>query len=238
MKIALLGYGKMGKEIEQIALEKGYTVEFVVTSENANFSISDIVNCDVAIEFSRPEFAVQNIQKCFHAGVPIVVGTTGWYDSFSEIEKNCLALNGSLLYGTNFSVGVNIFYEINRKLATLMDSQVQYNVEMTEIHHTQKLDAPSGTAISLADDIIAEMNRKTKWVNEKSKEPFSLSIESQRLENVPGTHIVKYDSDIDYIEIKHEAKSRKGFASGALLAAEYLIGKKGIYTMKDVLSIG
>ena len=238
MKIALLGYGKMGKEIEQIAFDNGYSVELKVTSKNADFSLEDLKECDVAIEFSRPEFAVDNILKCFEASVPVVVGTTGWYEKFEEIEKACADLNGALLYGTNFSVGVNIFYEINRKLAALMNSQNQYDVEMTEIHHTQKLDAPSGTAISLAEDILLNLERKKVWINEVEGSSSALSIESQRIENVPGTHIVKYESDIDLIEIRHEAKNRKGFAMGAVLAAEFIIGKKGIYTMKDVLSIG
>ena len=238
MKIALLGYGKMGKEIEKIAIEKGHEIPLKVTSENAGFSPSELLGIDVAIEFSRPEFAVSNIKKCFEANVPVVVGTTGWYEYLDEIETICIARNQSLLYATNYSIGVNLFFKLNTQLAELMNNYPDYKVEVEEIHHTQKLDAPSGTGISIAEQIIENNKLKESWVNQKSSKENELEIISKREDKVPGTHSVYYKSGIDEIEIKHTAHSRSGFAQGALLAAEWLTkNKDGIYGMQDVLEI-
>ena len=204
MKIAILGYGKMGKVIEKIALKRGHSILLKVNRENLDFDLKLLKNCDVAIEFSSPESAVNNINKCFDANVPVVVGTTGWYAEFNAVQERCISENKGLLHATNFSVGVNIFYEINKKLAALMDASNQYDVEIEELHHTQKLDAPSGTAITIAEGIIANLDRKVAWKNEVNVSENELAIESIRMEDVPGTHIVKYESDIDVIEIKHE----------------------------------
>lgn len=239
MKIALLGYGKMGKEIEKIALKKGHEIGLKVTSDNAEFSPSELLGMDVAIEFSRPEFAVSNIKKCFEANVPVVVGTTGWYEDLEEVETICIARNQTLLYATNFSIGVNLFFKLNTQLAQLMTLYPEYKVEVEEIHHTQKLDAPSGTGISIAEQIIENHSLKHKWINENSSREEELSIVSKRLDEVPGTHSVFYRSEIDEIEIKHTAHNRSGFANGALLAGEWLAKHKdGIYSMQDVLEIG
>jgi 4-hydroxy-tetrahydrodipicolinate reductase len=244
MKIALLGYGKMGKEIEQLALAKNHRIILKVDVENAeNFSIKDFANADVAIEFSTPSAAFGNILKCFDANIPVVIGTTGWLDKLAEAKKICTEKNQAMFYASNYSVGVNLFFEINKKLASLMNGHDSYDICMEEIHHTQKLDAPSGTAISLANDIIENLDRKTKWVNkfgEKKPEtisPQDLVITSLRKEHVPGTHTVVYQSEVDEIKIKHIAHSRKGFASGALLAAEWIVGKKGIFGMQDLLKL-
>jgi len=236
MKIAILGYGKMGKVIEEIALQRGHSIDLKVNQTNLDFDLELLSDCDVAIEFSAPESAVKNINKCFEANVPVVVGTTGWYAEFNAVQERCISENKGLLYATNFSVGVNIFYEINKKLAALMDVNSQYDVKVKETHHLQKLDAPSGTAISIAEGIIDNLDRKDSWKNDLIVFENELAIESIRTEDVPGTHVVKYESDIDFVEIKHEAKNRNGFAFGAVLAAEYIRGKKGVFTMKDVLS--
>jgi 4-hydroxy-tetrahydrodipicolinate reductase len=240
MNIALIGYGKMGKVIEQIALERGHTISFIVNSQNKNFTSEELKTSDVVIEFTRPEFAVKNMHRCFEAQVPVVVGTTGWYDKFEAVKKCCTEHNGTLLHATNFSLGVNIFYEINQHLAALMSHQNQYTVKVEETHHTEKLDAPSGTAISIAEGIIANHQEYNSWklVTENfelSNLNLQLPVLAHRLPNVPGTHTVTYESDIDKIEITHEAKSRHGFALGAVLAAEFIADKKGIFTMKDLL---
>lgn len=237
MKIALIGYGKMGKEIEAIALQRGHSVPVKINSSNTSDAFNELKNCDVAIEFTKPEAAVQNIKTCFTNNIPVVAGTTGWYAHFEDIKKLCIEKNQSLLHATNFSIGVNIFFEINKRLAMLMDEQPNYNVSVEEIHHTQKLDAPSGTAITIAEGIIQHIDRKKSWKNGDAKESDQLNIFSQRIDTVPGTHIVKYTSDIDDIEISHVAHNRKGFATGAVLAAEFLKDKKGIFTMKDVLKL-
>ena len=236
MKIAILGYGKMGKVIEEIAIQRGHSIALKVNQTNLNFDLELFRDCDVAIEFSSPESAIENINKCFDANIPVVVGTTGWYAQFNAVQERCVSENKGLLYATNFSVGVNIFYEINKKLAALMDGNSQYDVKVKEIHHTQKLDAPSGTAISIAEGMIDNLDRKDSWKNDVLVCENELAIESIRTEDVPGTHVVKYESEIDIIEIKHEAKNRNGFAFGAVLAAEYIRDKKGVFTMKDVLS--
>jgi len=240
MNIALIGYGKMGKIIEQIALERGHSISFVVTSANKDFKSEELKNSDVAIEFTRPEFAVKNMHRCFEAKVPVVVGTTGWYDKFDAVKKCCTEHNGTLFHATNFSLGVNIFYEINKQLAALMSPQTDYKAKVEETHHTEKLDAPSGTAISIVEGIIANHQAYNSWKLaeenfELSTLNFQLPVIAHRLPNVPGTHTVTYESGIDKIEITHEAKNRKGFALGAVLAAEFVHNKKGIFTMKDLL---
>ena len=227
----------MGKVIEGIAIKRGHLIALKVNQTNLDFDLELLRDCDVAIEFSSPESAIENIHKCFDANVPVVVGTTGWYAEFNAVQERCISEKKGLLYATNFSVGVNIFYEINKKLATLMDANSQYDVEVEETHHTQKLDAPSGTAISIAEGIIANLDRKDSWKNDMIVSENELAIESIRTEDVPGTHVVKYESDIDVVEIKHEAKNRNGFAYGAVLAAEYIHDKNGVFTMKDVLSV-
>jgi dihydrodipicolinate reductase len=236
MKIALIGYGKMGHAIEEIALQRGHEIVLKVSIENfEDNTIENIQKADVAIEFTGPEIAFDNVIKCLDAGVPVVSGSTGWLQRFEEAKKHCQAKNGALLYASNFSVGVNIFFALNKKLAGLMASHPEYNVSMTEVHHTQKKDAPSGTAITLAEDILQANPQKKKWVNQNSHQPDELVILSERVDPAPGTHIVTYTSEIDDIEIKHTAHNRKGFATGAVLAAEFLHQKKGIYSMRDVL---
>jgi 4-hydroxy-tetrahydrodipicolinate reductase len=231
MKIALLGYGKMGKAIEAIAIERGHSIAYKTSRA---FDVEDIKSADVAIEFSVPQSAVSNIKKCFAVDVPVVVGTTGWYDQFEEVNKDCLDAGNSLLYATNFSVGVNVFWEINKKLAALMNNQQEYNVSMKEIHHVHKLDSPSGTAITTAEQIIDGLDRKASWIEGEAKSN-ELEIVAERENEVPGTHIVSYESEIDKIELSHEAKGRKGFALGAVLAAEWILEKRGVFTMKDML---
>ncbi len=231
MKIALLGYGKMGKVIEEIALKRGHSIVLKKTSSD---SFEGIDNADVAIDFSTPNTAICHISECLNRNIPIISGTTGWLNDYDKMVDLCNQKKGSFIYGSNFSLGVNIFFELNRQLAKMMQNLKQYNVSMEEVHHTEKLDAPSGTAISLANDIINNSDY-TNW--SLTKEDNSLYIDAKRIENVPGTHSVFYDSNVDQIEIKHTAHSREGFALGAVIAAEWIIGKKGVFTMKDVLSI-
>ncbi len=236
MKIALSGYGKMGKEIEKIALERGH--EIIVTFNDPSDWVGkedQLAQADVAIEFSMPHSVVSNIFKCFDANVPVVVGTTGWFGQLDHVKQVCGEHNRSIFYASNFSIGVNIFFEVNRVLAKLMNEHEEYKVTMEETHHTAKLDSPSGTALKLGNDIIDNLDRKDVWVNNNSDKDYELEIISHRVENVPGTHVVKYESDIDDIEITHTAKSRVGFAKGAVIAAEWLVGKKGVYTMSDLL---
>ncbi len=236
MKIALIGYGKMGKEIEQIALNRGHSVVLIIDIHNPEkFTAENLRKADVAIEFTSPETAVKNCLNCINAGIPVVCGTTGWLDQKELVEKECRKKNGCFFYSSNYSLGVNIFFELNRKLAHMMKDYRQYDVTMTEVHHTQKLDAPSGTAISLAKDIISEHGTKTKWTIEKPVSENELYIHPVREGTVPGIHTVKYDSDVDYIEITHSAYNRKGLALGAVMAAEFSAGKKGIYSMNDLL---
>jgi 4-hydroxy-tetrahydrodipicolinate reductase len=238
MNIALIGYGKMGKEIEKIAVSRGHQIKLIIDINNPqDLTVENLRKCDVAIEFTIPKSAIQNYNICFEAGIPVVSGTTGWLDKKEEVYKRCKETNGTFFYGSNFSVGVNLFFELNRKLAELMSKREEYNLEMTEVHHTQKLDAPSGTAISLAEDILEKISNKTAWVNDSTPAKNEFNIKSERRGEVPGIHTVKYDSDVDYIEITHSAKSRKGFALGAVLAAEYCLKHKGILTMKDLLNI-
>lgn len=238
MKIALIGYGKMGQAIEAIALQRGHEVVLKVSIDNVeDNTIHNISKADVAIEFTGPESAYENIIRCFDAGVPVVSGSTGWLDKYEEAKAYCTSHNGSLLYASNFSVGVNIFFALNQKLASLMTSHPEYDVQMTEIHHTQKKDAPSGTAITLAEQILEQKGRKSKWVNHASQLADELVILSERVDPAPGTHIVTYSSPIDDIEIRHTAHNRQGFATGAVLAAEFLHTRKGIFSMSDVLGI-
>lgn len=235
MNIALLGYGKMGKEIEAIALQRGHSIVLKVDETNAStFTNEQLKQADVAIEFSTPHTVISNIKKCFEVNVPIVVGTTGWYDNFSEIEKECTSKNGGLFHATNFSLGVNLFFKVNSYLAELMNKYNSYHVEMEEIHHIHKLDKPSGTAITLANQIIDKIDRKHKW-SIKDNNSDTLFIKDVREGEVPGTHIIKYQSDVDDIEIMHKAHNRKGFALGAVVAAEYIKGKIGIFTMNDLI---
>lgn len=233
MKIALLGYGKMGKEIEKIALERGHEIVLRKTEYN---DYSGLEHADVAIDFSIPTAATENISTCFEHNIPVVSGTTGWLEHYNDMTALCEEKNGAFLYGSNFSVGVNLFFELNSYLAKLMANIKEYKVSMEEIHHTQKLDAPSGTAISLAQGIIAETNYE-QWTMDSAKEN-QIYIDAKRIEDVPGTHSVFYKSTVDEIEIKHTAFSRQGFALGAVIAAEWILGKKGIFTMKDVLNLG
>lgn len=241
LNIALLGYGKMGKEIEQLALDAGHRIALIIDNERDwEQKGSDLNKADVAIDFSMPKTAVSNIEKCFKSNLPIVVGTTGWYADFDAIAAICKKKNQSLFYATNYSLGVNIFSAINKKLAEIMNRFPDYDVKLSETHHTQKLDAPSGTAISLAKGILAELKRKNDWklVDDFQNYPAnSLPIKAFRIENVPGTHEIAYQSSVDEIKISHEAKSRIGFAKGALLAAEWLYNKKGVFTMTDLLAL-
>lgn len=232
MKIALLGYGKMGKTIEKIALERGHTI-VIKTSQEDGYDIS---KADVAIDFSVPNAAFFNIVNCFKHGIPVISGTTGWLHNYDKAIEICKKEQGAFLYASNFSLGVNIFFELNRTLSKLMKGQPQYTVSLEEIHHTQKLDAPSGTAISLANDIIDSSDYK-KWSLGAPKSD-EIGITAKRIENVPGTHEITYESTVDSIQIKHTAHSREGFAVGAVIAAEWIHGKKGVFTMKDVLNIG
>jgi 4-hydroxy-tetrahydrodipicolinate reductase len=238
MRIALLGYGKMGKAVEALALAGGHEIVLKISSGNLlGLATGNLAGADVAIEFSRPESAFENIRLCLESGVPVVSGTTGWLERFGEARSLCLDRGGALLYASNFSIGVNIFFALNRFLAGLMDKQPSYEVGVEEIHHLQKLDAPSGTAITIAEDILERLARKEKWVNRQAAGPSELPVISIRKGQVPGTHTVSYVSAIDSISIRHEAYSREGFARGALMAAEWVIGKKGCFGMRDMLGI-
>jgi 4-hydroxy-tetrahydrodipicolinate reductase len=232
MKIALFGYGKMGKTIEQIALQKGHTI---VLKTSGKSSLEKIIEADIAIDFSTPKAAASNIKFCLERQIPIVCGTTGWLDNYNEIINFCNKCNGAFIYASNFSIGVNIFFQMNEYLAKLMKPWKEYQVSLEEIHHTEKLDTPSGTAITLAENIIKNSDKKS-W-NLKKNEKNNIKITAKRVTNIKGTHTINYQSEIDTISIQHEAHSREGFALGALIAAEWLIGKKGIFSMKDVLKL-
>jgi 4-hydroxy-tetrahydrodipicolinate reductase len=237
LKIILMGYGRMGKEIEAISIQRGHDIVLKIDARNAaDISDTDLKKGDVIIEFSQPGSAVANINRCLKAGVPVIVGTTGWYAELAAVESACRQMNGSVLYASNFSVGVNILFELNHKLAALMARRTEYDVSIDEVHHIHKIDKPSGTGITLAEGVLNHINRKKKWVLDEVKSADELAIHSIRENEIVGKHTVKYISDIDEIEIMHNAFSRKGFATGALLAAEFIIGRKGFFTMKDVLN--
>jgi 4-hydroxy-tetrahydrodipicolinate reductase len=242
MKIAILGYGKMGRIIEKFATERGHDIVLKVNIDNMeDLTVDNLQKADVAIDFSTPDSALSNIELCFDAKLPIVVGTTGWYGHLQEVKNKCEDGNNTLLYASNFSVGVNVFFFVNKILAKIMNRYPQYEVQVEEIHHTEKLDAPSGTAMTIAEGILSELGRKKEWVNELIgsgeeliTKPDQLLIESHRLEEVPGTHTVIYSSEVDDIEFKHKAHSRAGFALGAVLAAEWLQDKNGFYNITDM----
>ncbi|MCW3083997.1 MAG: 4-hydroxy-tetrahydrodipicolinate reductase [Bacteroidetes bacterium] len=237
MNIALIGYGKMGKEIEQIALARGHKITLKVGTANAaSYTADELKQADVAIEFSTPEAAIRNIYKCFDASVPVVVGTTGWLGHLEEVKKACTQKDQAFFYASNYSIGVNLFFKLNEALAKMMNNYPAYNVSMEEIHHVHKLDAPSGTAISLANQVIGQLPAKQKWINAETKNPAELSIISKRMDEVPGTHTVTYSSDVDEISITHIAHNRKGFALGAVIAAEFLQNKKGMFGMSDLMN--
>lgn len=245
MKIVLIGYGKMGKTIEKLAMKRGHQIVLRVDVNNSKYiETGDLKGADVAIEFSQPESAPENLRKCFKAGLPVVCGTTGWLEHLDSVSKDCKESSGAFFYASNYSIGVNLFFEVNKKLAELMNTQEQYDEMLIhESHHLEKLDSPSGTAISLAEQMIAKVDRLKHWVNYKTDENVNMGEENEgelpifstREDEIPGTHIVKYFSDVDEIEIVHKALSRQGFAMGALTAAEWIQGKKGVFTMKDML---
>ena len=242
MKIALLGYGKMGKSIEATAVERGHTIGVTIDDEDDWMDkLEELRECDMAIEFSTPDTAVDNIMKCFNLNMPVVVGTTGWYDQLESVVHDCQQRQQALFVASNFSIGMNIMFELNRRLADMMDQRPEYDVTISETHHIHKLDAPSGTAVTLANDILERVERKEEWQLVKStshdEEPSALTITSIREGEVPGIHEVVYDSPVDTLTLRHSAKSRKGLALGAVLAAEFLEGKHGYYTMQEMLKI-
>jgi 4-hydroxy-tetrahydrodipicolinate reductase len=245
MKIALLGYGKMGKIIEKIATDRKHEIVLTISQQNQHeLTAENLQKADVAIEFSTPDSVLANIEHCFNAGVPLVVGTTGWYNQLQQIKTQCEASNNAMVYASNFSIGVNIFFHVNRVLAKLMNNYPYYEIQVEEIHHTQKLDAPSGTAITIAEGIIENNDTKTAWVNvltadgaettDDNIKNNQLLIESFRIDSVPGTHTVLYDSEVDSIEFKHTAHNRNGFALGAVLAAEWIKDKKGFHPVQNM----
>lgn len=238
MKIALIGYGKMGKAIEEIALRKGHEIVLKIDQPNLHeFTKENLAGADAAIEFTGPHSALQNIKQLLEWDVPLVAGSTGWTAELPAMQNLCRERNGAFVYSSNFSIGVNLFFELNKKLAGLMAPHAEYEVLLEEVHHTQKKDAPSGTAISLAEQVLADIHRKKRWVNELSDNPEDLEIISQRVDPAPGTHHVRYSSAIDTIEIIHTAHNRMGFAGGAVLAAEFICNQKGFFTMKEVLGL-
>lgn len=236
MKIALIGYGRMGREIEQAALDRGHEIGLIIDNEqdwDEKYALME--QCDVAIDFSLPESVIENIFRCFDKNVPVVVGTTAWHDRLEELKIKCFGQGQTLFVASNFSIGVNIFFELNKRLADMMDQYAEYEPQITETHHIHKQDAPSGTAIKLADDMISRLKRKNTWQKEKPDNTSQLAIKSTRENEVPGIHEVVYESQVDKIELRHEAKSRKGFAKGAVVAAEWVNNKKGFYEMNDML---
>lgn len=240
MNIALIGYGKMGREIEKILLQQGENVALIIDVDNsADLTPKNLEEkkIDVAIEFSTPQTAFENISTCLKAGVPVVSGTTGWLDKLPKVEEMCREGSGAFFYASNYSVGVNMMFKLNERLAELMNSFHQYDVTVEEVHHTQKKDAPSGTAITIAQGIVEHFEPKKRWVGHTTTEPDELEVVAVRRSVVPGIHTVTYESEEDVIELKHSAKSRRGFAVGAILAARFIVGKKGIFTMDDLLGL-
>jgi len=246
MKIALLGYGKMGKIIEKIATDRKHEIVLTIDHDNLHdLTVENLEKADVAIEFSTPHSVLNNISKCFEAKTPIVIGTTGWYGQLQQIKDECLSSNNTLLYASNFSVGVNVFFHVNKVLAKIMNQYPYYDVQVEEIHHVHKLDAPSGTAMTIAEGIIENLDSKSEWVNVLEKDnddaidtvkDNQVLIESLRIDSVPGTHTVIYDSEVDSIEFKHTAHSRNGFALGAVLAAEWVKDRKGFFSASDMFN--
>ncbi len=235
MNVLLIGYGKMGKTIEAIAKERGHNITGIADNQNELASFSG--KADVAIEFSQPEAAISNLKFCFDKNIPVVCGTTGWLDHKHEIESYCLQKNGGFFYASNFSLGVNLFFKLNERLAQLMRPYPSYRISLDETHHTQKKDAPSGTAITLAEGIIKNQPLVKEWHLGETNNPEAIVIRAHRIDPVPGTHTVTYHSEIDDIEIKHTAHSRKGFAQGAVLVAEWMVNRQGIYSMDDFLNL-
>ena len=236
MKAAIIGYGKMGREIERILTERGHEAALIIDTDNAHeLDAAHLAGIDVALEFTTPETAYRNIRTCIECGVAAVSGTTGWTDRLPELQELCREKGGALFYASNYCLGVNLMFRLNRRLARMMERFDAYDVRIEEIHHTQKKDAPSGTAITLAEGIISEIGRKTGWVNEPSDDLSQIVVTSLREGAVPGTHTVTYESDDDRIELKHTIKNRRTLALGAVVAAEFLCGKKGVYTMDDLL---
>lgn len=235
MNIALLGYGRMGQTIEKIAIKRGHNIVLKIDKGDTDY---DITKADVAIDFSIPDVAFDNISKCLKNNVPVISGTTGWLERYNDAVALCEQNKGAFIYASNYSLGVNIFFELNKTLAKMMSNLKQYNVTMEEIHHTKKLDAPSGTAISLANDLIAAHSSYNKWELDQASDKNSIPIVAKRIEDVPGTHTVNYKSEVDTIHIEHVAHNRQGFALGAVIAAEWIVGKTGVFTMNDVLNIG
>ena len=238
LKIVLIGYGRMGQEIEKAAKMRGHSILFSVDKDDQDkLTTENLKQADVAIEFSIPEAAFDNIMACFKAGVPVVSGTTGWLDNFYEIRKYCIEHKNAFFYASNFSIGVNLFFQANKYLARIMNSYPNYDVSIEEVHHKHKLDAPSGTAINLADILIETLNQKESWILGDNASSSEIAIEAKREGDVKGIHEVIHDSEIDFIKLKHSAKSRKGFAQGAVMAAEFLKDKTGVYTMNDLLGL-
>ncbi|MCH7535000.1 MAG: 4-hydroxy-tetrahydrodipicolinate reductase [Bacteroidetes bacterium] len=237
MKIALFGHGKTGKKIEEIGLGRGHEFPFIITSVNSNeISQGDLGSCDVAIDFSNTKSVLSNIKKCFEVNLPIVIGTTGWHEQYEEVKLTCIENNNSLFFASNFSIGANIMFNLNEKLASLMDHQKDYDVEITEVHHLDKKDHPSGTAITIAKGIIENLERKHSWTLEEPAGNNELIIHSGREGDVKGIHSVKYSSDIDTVELKHNVTDRAAFALGSLVAAEWLVNRTGIFGMEDLLN--
>lgn len=236
MRAAIIGYGKMGREIERVLLDRGHEVSLIIDLDNSNeLDAEHLKGIDVALEFSTPTTAYNNIKKCLELGVAVVSGTTGWTERLQEIKELCTECDSALFYASNYSLGVNLLFRLNRRLAQLMNSFEQYNVSIQEIHHTQKKDSPSGTAITIAEDIIEQMERKQGWVNEPTTDPLKIEIESVREGMIPGIHTITYNSEVDTLELRHEIKSRRTLAEGAVIAAEFLCGKRGVYSMEDLL---
>lgn len=235
MKVAIIGYGKMGREIEKILLQRGHDVALIIDQENAaDLNAENLKKIDVAIEFTTPATAYHNIRTCLECGTAIVSGTTGWTDRLKELQELCKEKGGAMFYASNYSIGVNLMFRLNRELARMMNAFNGYNVAMTETHHTEKKDSPSGTAVTLAEDIIARLDRKKGWVNEPTDDESLIGIESFRIGMTPGDHTVTYTSEDDTLEIRHSIKNRRTLAQGAVVAAEFLCGKHGVFTMEDL----